>query len=141
MKKIIFGTAMFFAVQIGFAQSQDAQTFVDNMGVKVQIEGAKKQILPAIDTAKVNEFTKEFDALASTFITDFTKLVDENYDATEIKDANKKYAETKEMTQIAPKDTAAFEQKVNALQAEVGMSMQGLVMKYASAEALQEAQE
>ncbi len=138
---MIFGTFMFFAIQVGFAQSQDAQTFVSNMGVKAQIEGAKQQILPAIDTAKVDEFTKEFDAVASSFITDFTKLVDENYDANEIKDANKKYAETKEMTQIAPKDAAAFEQKINALQAEVGMSMQGLVMKYASAEAMQQAEE
>ncbi|UUV22451.1 hypothetical protein [Paenimyroides aestuarii] len=141
MKKMIFGTVMFFAIQVGFAQSQDAQTFVSNMGVKAQIEGAKQQILPAIDTAKVDEFTKEFDAVASNFITDFTKLVDENYDATEIKDANKKYAETKEMTQIAPKDAAAFEQKINALQAEVGMTMQGLVMKYASEEAMQQAEE
>lgn len=141
MKKIIFGTAMFFAIQIGFAQSQDTQTYIANLGVKTQIETQKQQILPMIDATKLEDFNKEFDVVASSFVTDFTKLVDENYDAAEIKDANKKFAETKEMTQLAPKDAAAFQEKVNTLQTEVGMTMQGLVMKYASAEAMQQTEE
>ncbi len=141
MKKVIYGAIMFFAIQTGFAQSQDAKTFVTNMGLKTQIDAIKDQVLPAIDTAKVDDFTKEFDTVTNEFVSNFSKLVDENYNVDEVKDANKKFAETNELTQIAPKDAITFEQKVNTLQTEIGMTLQGLVMKYASAEALQEAEE
>ncbi|SFN22364.1 hypothetical protein SAMN05421741_102189 [Paenimyroides ummariense] len=141
MKKFIYGAIMLLAVQTGFAQTQDAKTFVDNMGMKANIDGVKQQILPMIDTAKVDDFNKEFDALVNGFVTDFSKLVDENYDAAELKAANKKFAETKEVTVLEPKDKTTFEQKAGTLSNEVNMTMQGLVMKYASAEALQQAEE
>ncbi len=141
MKKFIYGAIMFFAIQTGFAQTQDAKTFVDNMGMKANIDGVKQQILPMIDTAKVADFNKEFDALVNGFVSDFSKLVDENYDAAELKAANKKFAETKEVTVLEPKDKTTFEQKAGTLSNEVNMTMQGLVMKYASAEALQQAEE
>lgn len=141
MKKFIYGAIMIFAMQIGFAQTQDAKTFVDNMGMQANIDGVKQQILPMIDTAKVDDFNKEFDALVNDFVTDFSKLVDENYDAAELKAANKKFADTKEVTVLEPKDKTTFEQKAGNLSNEVNMTMQGLVMKYASAEALQQAEE
>lgn len=141
MKKLIYGAMMFFAIQSGFAQTQDATTYVENMGMKVNIDGVKQQILPMIDTAKVDDFNKEFDVLVSGFVADFSKLVDENYNAADIKEANKKFVETKELAVIEPKDKTSFEQKAGALSNEVNMTMQGLVMKYASAEALQQAQE
>lgn len=141
MKKFIYAAMMLFAVQTGFAQTQDAKTFVDNMGMKANIDGVKQQILPMIDTAKVDDFNREFDALVNGFVTDFSKLVDENYDAAELKAANKKFAETKEVTVLEPKDKTTFEQKAGTLSNEVNMTMQGLVMKYASAEALQQAEE
>jgi len=141
MKKFIYGAIMFFAIQTGFAQSQDAKTFVNST---VNTDAIKQQILPMIDTAKVDDFNKEFDALVNGFVTDFSKLVDENFDAADLKAANKKFADTKdiqELGMIEPKDKAAFEQKAGALSTEVNMTMQGLVMKYASAEALQQAEE
>lgn len=138
MKKFIYGAMMLFAVQTGFAQTQDAKTFVNNT---VNTDAIKQQILPMIDTAKVADFNKEFDALVNGFVTDFSKLVDENYDAAELKAANKKFAETKEVTVLEPKDKTTFEQKATTLSNEVNMTMQGLVMKYASAEALQQAEE
>ena len=141
MKKVIYGAIMFFAIQTGFAQTQDAKTFVNST---VNTEAIKQQILPMIDTAKVEDFNKEFDALVSGFVTDFSKLVDENFDAADLKAANKKFADTKdiqELGMIEPKDKAVFEQKAGALSNEVNMTMQGLVMKYASAEVLQQAQE
>jgi|SRR5690606_4523787 len=141
MKKFIYGAIMIFAVQTGFAQTQDAKTFVDNMGMKTNIDGVKEQILPMIDTAKVDDFNKEFDALVNGFVTDFSKLIDESYNAADLKAVNKKFADTKELDVIEPKDKTSFEQKAGALSNEVNMTMQGLVMKYASAEALQQAQE
>lgn len=141
MKKFIYGAIMIFAVQTGFAQTQDAKTFVDNMGMKTNIDGVKEQILPMIDTAKVADFNKEFDALVNGFVTDFSKLIDESYNAADLKAVNKKFADTKELDIIEPKDKTTFEQKAGALSNEVNMTMQGLVMKYASAEALQQAQE
>ena len=141
MKKFIYGAIMIFAVQTGFAQTQDAKTFVDNMGMKTNIDGVKEQILPMIDTAKVADFNKEFDALVNGFVTDFSKLIDESYNAADLKAVNKKFADTKELDVIEPKDKTSFEQKAGALSNEVNMTMQGLVMKYASAEALQQAQE
>ncbi|MEG1377266.1 MAG: hypothetical protein RSC81_09340, partial [Myroides sp.] len=118
-----------------------AKTFVDNMGMKTNIDGVKEQILPMIDTAKVDDFNKEFDALVNGFVTDFSKLIDESYNAADLKAVNKKFADTKELDVIEPKDKTTFEQKAGALSNEVNMTMQGLVMKYASAEALQQAQE
>ncbi|KAA5534048.1 hypothetical protein [Paenimyroides baculatum] len=141
MKKFIYGAIMIFAVQTGFAQTQDAKTFVDNMGMKTNIDGVKEQILPMIDTSKVADFNKEFDALVNGFVTDFSKLIDESYNAADLKAVNKKFADTKELDVIEPKDKATFEQKAGALSNEVNMTMQGLVMKYASAEVLQQAQE
>lgn len=141
MKKFIYGAIMIFAVQTGFAQTQDAKTFVDNMGMKTNIDGVKEQILPMIDTSKVADFNKEFDALVNGFVTDFSKLIDESYNAADLKAVNKKFADTKELDVIEPKDKTTFEQKAGALSNEVNMTMQGLVMKYASAEALQQAQE
>ena len=76
MKKLIYGAMMFFAIQSGFAQTQDAKTFVNNT---VNTDAIKQQILPMIDTAKVDDFNKEFDALVNGFVTDFSKLVDENF--------------------------------------------------------------
>ncbi|MBA5792165.1 hypothetical protein H1R17_04560 [Flavobacterium sp. xlx-214] len=141
MKKIFLGAAMFFAIQSGFAQSQDAKTFVANMGIKQQLDGAKEQILPSIEKGKEADFTKEFDAVVTDFTATFSKLVDENYDMVLVKEANKKFAETKEMTQVMPKDAVAFQEKVNNMQNEIGMSLQGLVMKYADKAALEAAQE
>ena len=132
MKKFIYGMLLFFAVQAGFAQaSADAKTYVANLGVKQQIDSAKEQILPSIQSGKTEEFTKEFDGLVSDFINTFSKLVEENYNAEELKAANKKFAETKEMALVQPKDVNAFQEKVTNLQNEIGMSLQGLVMKYA----------
>ena len=34
MKKFIYGAIMIFAMQTGFAQTQDAKTFVNNTGMK-----------------------------------------------------------------------------------------------------------
>lgn len=141
MKKFIYGAIMLLAVQTGFAQTQDAKTFVNNT---VNTDAIKQQILPMIDTAKVADFNKEFDALVNGFVTDFSKLVDENFDAAELKAVNKKFADTKNVQDLAtiqPKDKATFEQKATTLSNEVNMTMQGLVMKYASAEALQQAEE
>lgn len=141
MKKLIYGAIMFFAIQTGFAQTQDAKTFVSNT---VNTDAIKQQILPMIDTAKVADFNKEFDVLVSGFITDFSKLVDENFDAADLKTANIKFADTKDINELAmiePKDKAIFEKKAGALSNEVNMTMQGLVMKYASAEALQQVEE
>ena len=141
MKKFIYGAMMLFVVQTGFAQTQDAKTFVNNT---VNTDAIKQQILPMIDTAKVADFNKEFDALVNGFVTDFSKLVDENFDAAELKAVNKKFADTKDVQDLAtiqPKDKATFEQKATTLSNEVNMTMQGLVMKYASAEALQQAEE
>lgn len=141
MKKFIYGAIMFFAIQTGFAQTQDAKTFVSST---VNTDAIKQQILPMIDTAKVDDFNKEFDVLVNGFVTDFSKLVDENFDAAELKAVNKKFADSKDVQDLAtiqPKDKAAFEQKATTLSNEVNMTMQGLVMKYASAEAVQQAEE
>lgn len=138
MKKLILGTLMFFAVQIGFAQaSQDAQTFVSNLGLKAQVDAAKEQILPMIEVGKEEEFKKEFDLLVTDFTNSYSKLVDDNFDSTEVKAANKKFIETKELSKVSPKDVVAFQEKVTALQNEIGISLQGIVMKYANQEALQ----
>lgn len=132
MKKFIYGMLVFFAVQTGFAQvSADAKTYVTNLGVKEQIDSAKEQILPSIQSGKTEEFSKEFDGLVNDFITSFSKLVEENYNAADLKTANKKFAETKEMTLVTPKDVNVFQEKVTQLQNEIGISLQGLVMKYA----------
>lgn len=132
MKKFIYGMLVFFAVQTGFAQvSADAKTYVANLGVKEQIDSAKEQILPSIQSGKTEEFSKEFDGLVNDFITSFSKLVEENYNAADLKTANKKFAETKEMTLVTPKDVNVFQEKVTQLQNEIGISLQGLVMKYA----------
>ncbi|WKW45889.1 hypothetical protein P3875_08875 [Myroides sp. JBRI-B21084] len=136
MKKIIYATILGLTMQFGFAQSPDAETFVTNMGVKTQIEGAKQQILPTIIEEKLEEFNKEFDALATSFVTDFTKLIDENYDVDELKKANVTFAEKKELAQILPKDTAVFEEKVNTLQIETGMMIQSIIAKYGKPNAL-----
>ena len=141
MKKFIYGAIMFFAIQTGFPQTQDAKPFVSNT---VNTDAIKQQILPMIDTAKVADFNKEFEVLVSGFVTDFSKLVDESFDAADLKAANKKFADTKdikELGMIEPKDKAAFEQKANVLSSEVNLTMEGLVMKYASAEALQQAEQ
>jgi len=138
MKKLIFGALMFFAVQASFAQaSQEAQTFVQNMGIKAQLDVAKEQILPSILTGKEADFTKEFDEQVLSFVSQFSDLVDQNYDMNLVKEANKKFAETKEMTQIMPKDMASFEEKLTAVQNEMGITLQGIMMKYAKPEALE----
>ena len=127
MKNLFLGAILFCVTQVSLAQgSPDAIKFVNNLGVKTQIDAAKEQILPSIEVGKEAEFTK---------------LVDENYDMELVKAANKKFDETKEMTQVLPKDAVAFQEKVNTLQNEIGMTLQGLVMKYASAEALQQGEE
>lgn len=141
MKKIFLATAMFFAMQIGFAQSQDAQTFITNLGIKAQLDTAKEGILPDIQVGKEEDFKKEFDTTVNEFIGSFGKLVDESFNMDEVKLANKKFAETKELTKVLPKDAVAFQEKVGTLQNELGMTLQGLVMKYANEEALQQAEE
>ncbi|RRA94682.1 hypothetical protein [Paenimyroides viscosum] len=137
MKKFIYGTLMFFAIQTGIAQTKDAQTLVTNMGVKAQIEGIKQQILPIITTENVENFNKDFDAMVTDFVSRFSKLVDEGYKASDIQEANKKFAESKEIAQIVPIDAPSLEQKIMALQAEANVTMEGLVMKYGDPEALQ----
>lgn len=138
MKKLILGTLMFFAVQIGFAQaSQDAQTFVSNLGLKAQLDAAKEQILPSIETGKEADFTKEFDEQVLSFISQFSSLVDQNYDINLVKEANKKFAETKVLSQVLPKDAVTFQEKLTSLQNEMGISLQGVMMKYAKAEELE----
>lgn len=141
MKKLILGSLLFFAVQVGFAQSEDAKTYVKNMNVKEQLEAAKKEILPSIQVGKEADFTKEFDTTVNDFIQSFTKAVDENVTADNLKAANKAFNETKQMTPAAPKDLTAFQEKINNLQNEMGMSLQGLVMKYAKPEVLETMQE
>jgi len=135
MKKFFYGAFMFFAVQFGFAQgSQDALTYVTNLGMKTQIDAVKQQVLPMIDSSKTEEFTKEFDSLTNDFISNYTKLVDESYDAAELADANKKFSETKQAIQIPAKDAAAFEQKATTLSTGVNTAIQGLLAKYAKQE-------
>ena len=141
MKKLILGSLLFFAVQVGFAQSEDAKTYVKNMNVKEQLEAAKEEILPSIQIGKEADFKKEFDATVNDFIQSFTKAVDENVTADNLKAANKAFNETKQMTPATPKDLTAFQEKVNNLQNEMGMSLQGLVMKYAKPEVLETMQE
>lgn len=141
MKKLILGSLLFFAAQVGFAQSVDAKTYVKNMNVKEQLESAKKEILPMIQTGKEADFTKEFDSTVNDFIQSFEKAVDENVTAENLKAANKAFTETKQLTPATPKDLASFQEKVNTLQTEVGMSLQGLVMKYGKPEVLEAAQE
>jgi len=142
MKNLFLGAILFCVTQVSLAQgSPDAIKFVNNLGVKTQIDAAKEQILPSIEVGKEADFIKEFDTAVTDFTNTFTKLVDENYDMELVKAANKKFDETKEMTQVLPKDAVAFQEKVNTLQNEIGMTLQGLVMKYASAEALQQGEE
>lgn len=38
MKKFIYGTLMFFAIQTGIAQTKDAQTLVTNMVLKHKLK-------------------------------------------------------------------------------------------------------
>lgn len=141
MKKLILGSLLFFAAHVGFAQSQDAKTYVNNMNVKAQLEAAKEEILPSIQIGKEADFKKEFDATVNDFLQSFTKAVDENVTADNLKAANKAFNETKQLTPATPKDLAAFQEKVNNLQNEMGMSLQGLVMKYAKPEVLEAMQE
>lgn len=137
MKKLILGAFMFFAIHGSFAQTQDAKTFITNMGIKAQMDQAKEEILPNIETGKEADFIKEFDALVSDFTDSFSKLVDENYDMALIQEANKKFAETKELTQVLPKDAVTFQEKITSLQNEIGVSLQGVLMKYAKPEVLE----
>lgn len=141
MKKIFYTAIIALSMQFGFAQTADALTYVNNMGVTSQIQSVKEQLLPAVETGKQEDFNKEFDKAVNDFVTKLAKLIDDNYISNDIVEANKKFNVTKEFVPSTPKDINLFQDKAQELQNEIGITLQGLIMKYADQAMLDAAQE
>lgn len=139
MKKILIAFITLFTIQFGFAQaSADAKTYVKNMGIKEQLEDTKKEILPGILEKNVPDFNKEFDGVVADFILGLENLTNETFTTEDLKKFNKSIAESAEPELMNPKDPANFENKINSLQENLGLSLQGILIKYADPAFLQE---
>ncbi|HUH25950.1 MAG TPA: hypothetical protein VLY87_04945 [Flavobacterium sp.] len=139
MKKLLYVFIALFTMHFGFAQtSEDAKTYVKNMGIKEQLDETKKEILPGILEKNVTDFTKEFDGVVTDFISSLENLTNEAFSTEALKKFNKSVAESETPELMAPKDPVAFEQNVNTLEENLGLSLQGIVIKYADPAFLEE---
>ena len=132
MKKIFYILYIaLFSTQFVFAQtSENSKIYVKNMGIKEKLSGAKHEMLFAIKPEKKPNFTKEFDQTIDNFIISYIKLVDENFNDSEIKAANKTFNETQQLVQPIPKNPVVFEEKINTLHENLDLSLQSIIVKY-----------
>lgn len=120
-----------FSTQFIFAQtSENSKIYVKNMGIKEKLSSAKHEMLFAIKTEKQSNFTQEFDQTIDNFIISYIKLVDENFNDSEIKAANKTFNETQQLVQPNPKNSVVFEEEVNILHENLDLSLQSIIVKY-----------
>jgi len=139
MKKLLYVCFAFFAIQVGFAQaSPEAKAYIKNLKMKESLDQTKVGITNLILNENLEKFNTEFDNLINTFIADFENLVNENYTAEDLNKLNKSIESNSAPEPIAPKDAVAFQEKANKIQEEMGMSLQGIVMKYGDPVKLEE---
>lgn len=120
-----------FSMQFVFAQtSENSKIYVKNTGIKEKLYGAKHEMLFAIKTEKQPDFTKEFDRTIDDFIISYIKLIDENFNNSDIKVANKVFTETQQLVQPTPKNPFVFEEKLNTLYENLDLSLQNIIVKY-----------
>lgn len=132
MKKLLYVFIAVFTMHFGFAQtSDDAKIYVKNMKIKEQIDETKKELLSGILEKNVADFNKEFDGVVAEFISGLEILTNDNFSTEALKKFNESVAASETPEFMTPKDPVAFEEKVNALQENLGLSLQGILIKYA----------
>src|SRR5690554_6615731 len=141
MKKMFYAFIALFTLQIGFAQvSSEAKTYIKNTGINEQVEEPKAQILPSILEENVADFNKDYDAAVKGYISELETLFHDNFDAANLKKYKESFAANTEPEAMMSKDLQGFQQKAGTLQEILGLSINGLVVKYADPAVLEQMQ-
>lgn len=141
MKKFIYSAILLFAIQIGFAQTQDAKTYVKNLGIKEQLDLVKTNVTEVILAENTASFNKEFDDLVTNYLTNIENLMSENYSAEDLNKMNKSIENKETFEPIKPKDITSFQEKAEKYEQEMGMSIEGVLVKYGDPAKLQAMEE
>ncbi|SRR5690554_5885646 len=131
MRKLFYTLIAALTIQIGLAQaSNEAKTYINNSGIIEQIQAYKSQITPIILEDNLENFNKEFDAVFSNYISEFENLIDESFEAEDVKKHNENFAANATTSQLNPKDLVAFQQKSGSIQEKFSLSLQEIIVKY-----------
>lgn len=142
MKKIFLLAVAFFAMQFSFAQaSAEAKTYVKNLGVKESLDMSKKDISDLILPENLTNFNSEFDAIAANFITSFENLFHENFTSEDLNKMNSSIENNTTLDPIMPKNLETFQEKAMKAEEEMGLSLEGIVMKYGDPVKLEQMQQ
>lgn len=131
MKKIVLVAFLVLSSAVTFAQDAFKKDVLEMMkvsGVNASMDAAKKQVVSMIPTDKQAEFTKEFDAVLAKVADQQAKNYMEVYTHDDIK-AMLKFYESPVGKKIQEKASILTEKSME-IQQNIGMEIQGLMMKY-----------
>lgn len=139
MKKLLFICVAFFTIQFSFAQaSTEAKNYIKNLGIKQQLELVKNDITNVILAENIDNFNKEYDELVNNYVGNFENLMHESYSTEDLNKMNSQLEKNEALEPIMPKDLESFQQKAEKYENEMGISIEGIVMKYGDPAKLQE---
>jgi hypothetical protein len=139
MKKLLFICVALLSIQFSFAQaSTEAKTYIKNLGIKQQLDLIKGDVSNVILAENTDQFNKEYDDLVTSYITSLENLMHDSYSAEDLNKMNTSLEKNEALEPIMPKDLESFQQKAEKIENEMGMSIEGIVMKYGDPVKLQE---
>lgn len=142
MKKIFLLAVAFLTMQFSFAQaSAEAKTYIKNLGIKESLEMSKKDISDLILPENLTNFSNEFDTVSSQFISTFENLFHESFTIEDLKRMNSSIENNTAIDPIMPKDLESFQEKAIKAEEEMGLTIEGIVMKYGDPVKLQQMQQ
>ena len=143
MKKIIVMLALVMSTQFITAQSSAdvnpfVTEFIEAQGMRKQMLESKESLTSYILEDKKVEFSNNFDKMIDKFISKFSKVVSSNLSDSEIKGFIEALKEEKEFTGLSKEKQQKFDEQLQALQVEVTMELNELIMEYGNPELFQE---
>ena len=143
MKKIIVMLALVMSTQFITAQSSAdvnpfVKEFIEAQGMRKQMLESKESLTSYILEDKKVEFSNNFDKMIDKFISKFSKVVSSNLSDSEIKGFIEALKEEKEFTGLSKEKQQKFDEQLQALQVEVTMELNELIMEYGNPELFQE---
>src|SRR5690606_41431025 len=116
-------------------------TYFKNLGVRESLEFSKKDSYELILPENLTNFNSEFDAIYATFIKIFENLFHENYTSEDLNKMNSSIENNTTLDPIMPKDLETFQEKAMKAEEEMGLSLEGIVMKYGDPVKLEQMQQ
>lgn len=132
MKKLLIAVAFLLVANLGMAQDAafkaDVEKLIQLAGANAQMDIAKKQVVAMVPADKKEAFSKEFDAIIKPVREKQVAFYLKEFTADEVKQLIKFYESPlgKKMSEKAVKQA---ETSIADSQ-EIGMEIQGLMMKY-----------